>query len=298
MEKYSLTVFEQEVKGHRWLTKDATTNLVIATGMTEGSYRYDDFAKYLNANGINVFCLDHYGQGRNISHNGKGLWPHDGFNKCINNIHLNILHAKENGLPTILMGHSMGSFMVRGLIEKYPDEVEKVIFMGTGFQPQSLLFIGKTIASLITSKNNQDTKSMLLHNLSVGSYSKKVKRAKTEFDWLSHDEKQVLKYIENEQCGFVPSRGFYKWFFKGLYEINKPAKMRLISKKMSILLVSGDEDPVGNNGKGPTKLSLILKDKYRIDDVKNIVYKGMRHEILNEVNKLFVYKDILNFIIK
>jgi alpha-beta hydrolase superfamily lysophospholipase len=64
---------------------------------------------------------------------------------------------------------------------------------------------------------------------------------------------------------------------------------------MSILLIAGEGDPVGNKSKGPMKLAKLYK-RLGIKDVETIIYPNMRHEVLNETENKKVYSDVLAFL--
>ena len=80
---------------------------------------------------------------------------------------------------------------------------------------------------------------------------------------------------------------------KGLKSIQKKKNVKMISQTLPILIIGGEDDAVGNFGKGLEKLAALYK-KYNLN-VKLIIYEKMRHEILNEKDNLKVYNDILNF---
>lgn len=69
-----------------------------------------------------------------------------------------------------------------------------------------------------------------------------------------------------------------------------------INKNMPILILSGDDDPVGNYGKLVVKLYNTYKKQGL--NVQYKLYNGARHEILNETNKQEVYQDIIDFLAK
>ena len=122
--------------------------------------------------------------------------------------------------------------------------------------------------------------------------NKKFKNPKTDFDWLSRDDKEVQKYIEDPFCGVLFTCGFFYDFIKGLQEIENPKNLKKVPLDLPIYIMSGDKDPVGKNGKGV----LNLKNRYKKLGVKNLscrLYEGGRHEMLNEINKEEVMNDTL-----
>ena len=70
MEEINFTnSFNDTLYGHSWTINSPKFILLIVTGMAEHSARYNDFAEFINSNGGNVYCLDHYGQG--LGKNGE-----------------------------------------------------------------------------------------------------------------------------------------------------------------------------------------------------------------------------------
>ena len=287
--KYNDTLF-----GNAWEIKSPKKIMLLVTGMAENSARYDEFATFLNNNDIAVYCLDHYGQG--LGKNGKlGDVPEDYFFKMQETMlqYINLLKEKYPHLPIVLFAHSMGSFISQGFIEKYSTSIAKVVLCGTnGRNP--LTKIGNLYSKLFIHRNNFHKKAGLIHNLSIGTYEKTVHGSKSNNAWISYNEDNVEKYDNDEYSGYRPTNGFYKEFMKGLNSIQKTKNIKNISKSLRILIVGGDSDAVSNNGKGLLKLNSLYK-KYGLDS-RVIVYKHMRHEILNEKNNQQVFDDVLKFL--
>ena len=280
--------------GYCWPSDNPIGNVIIAHGMVEHSLRYDDFNKFLNKAGYNVFMVDHIGHGKN-QYLGKGVWPKDGFNECVDNIDVVIKHAKENGLPCVLIGHSMGSFMVQTYIQKYQDEaIKKVVLIGSS-GPQGLYKLGAFVAKCVGIFANKTKPSKFMNSMSFASYNNKTQK-RTAFDWLSTDDEQVDKYIQDEECGYIPSLQFFICFTDGLSKLHKKEGLAKINKEVPILIIAGKEDPVGNYGKSLEDLKK-LYDKYGIVN-ELVLYDNMRHEILNEKEKEKPYNAILEFIKK
>lgn len=280
--------------GNSWVVNSPKFILLIVTGMSENSARYDNFASYLNANEASVYCLDHYGQG--LGKNGElGNPGEDYFFKMQETINEYIaLLKKENpNVPVYLFAHSMGSFVTQGYIEKYSNTIKKVVLCGTNGR-SSLYKLGYLIAKLIVHKNNYNKKATLLHALSIGAYEKTVKNESSKNAWISFNKENVKRYDNDPFSGYLPTNGFYKEFLKGLNSIQKSKNIRNISKDLEILIVGGEFDAVSNNAKGLKNLHKLYKS-FNLDS-HLIIYENMRHEILNEDENMKVYEDILDFL--
>lgn len=286
----------QVVKGNKWIVSEEVKQVVVLShGMNEYTYRYNDFALYLNDNDINVMGLDHIGHGLNVDNTEDLLkWPKNGFDICVDNLALLINKLKEEGNEVILFAHSMGSFMGQSLIERYPGIVEKVILCGTS-GPSPLFGFGSALCkfhAFIT--GNGMKKSYFLNKVSFASYNSKVKEKRTEFDWLSVNKKNVDKYIADPYCGNVPSRNFFASFIGSIPKIFKKKNLNKIDIYSKVLFIVGSDDPVGGYVKSIKKLQRLYTDRKISSSL--IIYPGMRHEILNEDDKEIVYKDVLKFI--
>lgn len=297
MEKYSFkTVSGDLLKGHIWKIDNAKANIVIVTGMEEHSARYDDFAMFLNKNGYNVVCVDHYGQGENVTDLSKqGIVPSSFFSRSVKNIDDIVKLTKKNKLPTYLFAHSMGSFMIQDYVQRFADHVDKVVICGSnGPNAKKLFKLGFKLAKIIVTKKNREKRATTLEKLAIGSYAKSVKNRKTNCDWLSYNEENVKRYIDDPKCGGGSSNGFYYEFLKGNARLYNKKFLKKISSKINLLIIAGEDDPVGAFGKGPRKLFKMYK-KLGVNNVQLKMYENMRHEILNENNNQSVYNDILNF---
>ena len=296
-------VFEVELhdgfkmKGNAFLVDKGVANFVFITGMQEYSMRYKRLAEYLNENKVNVYILDHIGQGENVSsvEDQQKVTP-GAFDRTVEGLYLTILKAKENGLPTTQAGHSMGSFMTQARLERYPGAADKTLIVGSNGGQAFLMKLGYFLASIIVNKKNWDKPNKFLSNLGLGGYTKAIKDRKTDLDWLSYNEENVQKYIADPYCGHPNTSGFWKEFLKGMRILWSKKEMSKIQKGEKVLITSGEEDPVGQCGKGLKW----LQEKYLALGVESELklYPHMRHEIHNEDNYLEVYKDWLDFILK
>lgn len=293
------TVNGDSLYGFAWECEKPEGIVVIATGMEECAYRYDDFAKFLNKNNYNVYCVDHYGQGENaIKEEQLGIVPHSFFSKSVRVLDDVAKKYAIKDKPFIILGHSMGSFMVQDYIQRYNNHPTKAVIIGTNGPNGKLAYsAGYPLARLVCKFKGEEKRAKFLASLAVGAYSKAVKNRKTPVDWLSYNEENVKKYIADPKCGHPSSNGFYRELLKGNRRLYKKKFLSKINKDMPIYITAGAEDPVGANGKGPKALSK-LYGKYGIKNVELKIYDHMRHEILNEDAKETVYNDILNFIKK
>ena len=272
----------------------------IAHGMTEYIERYDEFARFMVENGILVVGNDHIGHGKSVDNEKE--WGYfakkDGGRYIVEDMyHLTkIMKEKYPDTPYYLLGHSMGSFMVRRYIMNYAEALTGTIIMGTGNQPYSMVIGGKALVKIEMLVKGERFRSKLVEIIMFGAYNKKIKDAKTPCDWLTTDNAIVEKYMNEPSCTFIFTLNGFDSLLDTILYIMKNRNINKIPKNLPILMTSGEEDPVGNYGKDVQTLYEKLK-KAGIHNIDLKLYKDCRHEILNEVTRQTVYKDILEWIL-
>ena len=293
------TVNHDILNGYSWEIDNPKGCIFLVTGMEECASRYESFAEFFCNNGYNVYSIDHYGQGDNAEEESKlGVVPASAFSKFVRVLDDLVKKYSIKNKPVIVFGHSMGSFIVQDYIQRYANHANKAIICGSdGPNSKGLYSIGYAIAKIVCKFKGTEKKGKFLRSLAIGSYAKSVKNRKTDCDWLSYNEDNVKNYMANPKCGKGSSNGFYRELLKGNHRLYKDKFLAKINKDLKILVAAGDADPVGHNGKGPTKLAEMYK-KLGIKDVSLKIYSHMRHEIHNETNKDQVLKDLLEFIEK
>ena len=268
----------------------------IIHGIAEYIDRYDEFMSFLADNGIIAVGTDHLGHGKSIeSDEQTGFFAYDnGWDYVVRDEEVLRLAMHENypELPIIVFGHSMGSFMARTLLIRYPDAFNAAIISGTGNQGAALVNGGLIMDNLVTGLKGAHHYNKFLNNLAFGSYNKIYDNPKTEYDWLSRDEANVQKYIDDPLCGFIPSCSLFRDMMTGVKFITNKKNLTAMNKDMPVYFMSGDMDPVGECGKGVQKAYNNFLEA-GMKDVSIKLYPGGRHEMLNEINKDEVYTDIL-----
>ena len=273
------------IKGWAFVAQEPKVNIVFLTGMCEHATRYGQLGKFLNEKGISLYVQDAPGQGLNIDkESGKGPqeWEPNDFDDTVDFAFQKIEELKKNtSLPTGIMGHSMGSFMVQRYLERHPGTVSFVGLIGSNGPCLAKMKISFALASFIVNKRNWDKPSHFIQSMGLGAYSRAIKGAKTPLDWLSYNE----------------DNGFWKEFLRGMSHLYEKKELRKISRDEKILLLAGEGDPVGEFGKGVRRLYDMYK-KIKVKDVTCIVYPNMRHEIINERENKQVYDEIANWALR
>ena len=277
-----------------WTSPNAKAYLHICHGMAEHIDRYLEFAEAMAKNGFNVFYHNHRGHGENeiLGHYSDT----DGWSKTIHDmcaVQDGIISDKT--LPLFLLGHSMGSFIAQGYAVRHGERLAGLILSGTNYQHPFMYYAGRIIATIEKKRIGLRTPSKTMDILSFASFNNHFKPTRTDFDWLSRDEEQVDKYINDALCGFPCSPETWIQLLSGLIEISDATNLAKIPSSLPMYLFGGDKDPVGRLGKGIPALEQKLRQTGH-DSVTSKLYKEGRHEMLNETCKEQVYSDINTWI--
>ena len=290
---------QKEIQAYSWNNTDYVIGAVqIFHGMSEHALRYRNFAWFLNQNGFAVFANDHRGHGKTAENkNELGIIGKDGFNMIVEDEYclFSIIKEKYPCKPVFVLGHSFGSFVAQEYIIRYGKEVSGVILSGSAMQKGPDIVMGMQIASLQRKLFGEEKKGNLLGLLSFGTYNRRIHDARHRFSWLSTDEEEVVRYEQDPLCGATVSIGFYYYMLKAFKGLYSEKRIGDVPADLPILIVSGEEDPVGAYGKRVKK----LYKWYQSHDLRNVqmkLYPGMRHEVLNERKRQEVYCDILNWL--
>ena len=272
----------------------------LAHGITEHIGRYDAFAKFLAEHGFLVVGNDHIGHGQSItSEEDLGYFAElDGWEIVVGDMRklYNLTSQEFKGLPYFLFGHSMGSFLARTYIIKYPNTgLNGVILSGTAQPGSTVMKSGRTISSAEVSRRGGKNRSQLLNNLAFGNYNNGIEKKRTDYDWLTRDEAIVDAYIADPLCGYVPTAGLINDMLNGMIYNSRRINCDRMDPKLPVFFISGDKDPVGDDGKGVQKIYTYFLNA-NMEDVTLKLYHNCRHELLNELCKEQVMNDVLDWI--
>jgi len=304
----------------RWKTPYAPKAVLhIVHGMAEYSWRYGRLARCLVSEGIEVWAADQRGHGettknpKNDPENGGRLGhcaDGDGFARVTLDIDiLNKAIRKEYPkLPIFLFGHSWGSYIAQNYIENYDSQasgegshvhagLSGCILSGTRGPDGLKIPLGAAILTFYAFVIGERHASRVARALADGPYTKAFKPIRTNFDWLSRDEKEVDAYVNDSFCGKLCSVGFYRDLGRGLKRIHKTEEMAKIRKELSIYIFSGSADPAGEMGKSPAALAVAYRH-LGIRDLETVLYPDARHETLNETNRDEVQESLLSWLLR
>ena len=268
--------------GYIWLPEGEVKAVVqIAHGMTEHMGRYEAFADHLCPMRIAVAGFDLRGHGKNPGDPETASFGEGGWSASVEDMRMfyELLKNRFSGAPLYMLGFSLGSFLLREYLIKYPGEGEIVgaVIMGTGHQPGWLLSVMMGIVKGQIKKSGFDGTTDLVRKLSFGTYNQKFKPNRTAADWLCADEIELNGYLTDPLVRKDISAGL----FLELLGSMKRAGNACCYGKLPVLLISGQDDPVGDGGKGVRALCQRMK-KAGTENVTMKLFSGARHDLLHE----------------
>lgn len=276
-----------QLHGMRWEPDGGSVRAVlqICHGVAEHIARYDAFARYLNGLGIAVVGHDHLGHGLSLPEGGTPVYfgESNTWNTVVDDIY--VLHQRIRlwypDVPLCIMGHSMGSFLTRTYLIRYPGTVKAAVIMGTGWQPKAVIAGGMAVAKAVGAVVGDNGTSDLVTNLAFGAYNKLFAPNRTSCDWLSADEGNVDAYMADPLCGADATVGLFRQMLSGIRFNQKLSNLRQMDPRIPVLFVAGEKDPVGDCGNGVRRTYQEFR-RAGVQDCTLKLYPGLRHEILNE----------------
>lgn len=285
---------------YRWMLPagvQAKAAVQIAHGAAEHALRYRRFALFLNAAGYVVYANDHRGHGKTAGSLEKaGIAGADGWNRMVDDMKLlsDRIRSENPGLPLVLFGHSMGSFLAQQYIQSWGSALAGVVLSGTtGSLGDNLPMVIAAVEQDIE-RQGPDAPSAVFGQMFAG-FNAPFEPVKTGFEWLSRDEAEVQKYVDDPWCGFPFTNALVADMLKGGQALWSPENEARIPTDLSVLMVAGAMDPVG----GFAAQVQALAARYRTLGVKDLtvkLYADARHEVLNETNRDEVQQDILDWL--
>ena len=287
--KMKIDFFEWEsadicFRGIMWLPDgQPKAVLQITHGMTEHIGRYENFARSMTENEIAVCGFDLRGHGRNgtdreIASFGKGGWE-----LSLKDMRAFYLEIKKRmgDIPYFMFGFSLGSFLLREYLGIYPEGIDGAVIVGTGYQPGWVLSLMKAIVKGEWKKAEFDGTTALVKKLSFETYNQSFKPNRTASDWLCADERELDAYIGDPLCRNGISAGLFWQLLDSMKRTGKKKAALSWKKDMPVLLLSGANDPVGNNGKG---VETVYRQwtKLKMTDVTMKLFANARHDLFHE----------------
>lgn len=275
-----------------WSPESPVATLQIAHGMIEHIARYEPLALHLNGLGIAVIGHDHLGHGRTSPDDHGTIAESDGDEHLVEDLYLvtQRIDSDHPGIPHFILGHSMGSYVVRRYITRYGDMVDGVVLVGTGNQPPAVVGFARFLANTLVRMKGPRYVSPMLNRMVLENYDKRFREPDMRNRWLSRDPAAIEAYNSDPFCSFKFTVSGYRDLFTLIGKDVCGQDIERIPKGLPVILLSGSEDPVGDDGKGVEKARRLLEKAGLHPEMK--LYEGARHELMNETNRDEVYADI------
>lgn len=268
----------------------------IAHGMSEYKERYEDLMQFLCEHNFLCIINDHRGHGKSISSaEDYGYFYDKTGDYIVDDLHQITNHIKDEypNLPVYLLGHSMGSLVVRKYLKKYDRDIDKLIVCGSPSE-NNLTGIAILLSKLVSFFKGDHYRSNFLQNISIGNYDKPFK-GEIKNAWINSDVKKVKEYNDDEKSGFIfTANGFLNLFIL-LRDTYSKKGWVFANPNLEILFIAGEKDPVIINESAWLNSMTFLRE-IGYQNIEHILYPNDRHEILNEINKEEVYMDIYKFL--
>ncbi|WP_215143493.1 alpha/beta fold hydrolase [Exiguobacterium qingdaonense] len=274
--------------------EQAIGKIFIFHGMLEHYERYIDLAQYMSKNGYDVFVCDLRGAG--ASAHEQSTYGHlpsgTGFQQLVEDAQY-MLDEYSDERPTYLLGHSFGSLLVRRLGQIMGHALSGIVAVAPPPHPGVAGEIGHRFIATAVKRKGETYQSKFFERLLFGRYNLKFLPARTDSDWISSIPDEVDSYIDDPNCGGLPSLGFLHEVTHASLDVTTSARIHEHPKSLPVLFVAGADDPVTHDGEG---LNGIIQ-KYRKADIEPSVatYDNARHEILRETHRQQVWSHILSW---
>lgn len=282
----------------QWLPEGDPVGVVqIIHGINEYVGRYDELARFLTGHGYLVVGEDHPGHGYSVGKDDQFGYLTGGWMGTVKIVHqlCRKTMAEHPGIPYIMLGHSMGSFLLRTYLYTYHDPISAALISGTSWMPAATYPAALLLCREEKARIGERSFSPLLFNLAFGSYNKPFEPAASPYEWICARQEVVDTYADNPFCTWKPSIQLFTEMMKGMQMNQKKVNLAKMRKDLPLFFFAGQLDPVGNMGNGVLQAVLAFKEA-GMRDVLVELYPNMRHECHNEEDRYKVFEDILAWI--
>lgn len=286
---------------HLWPAQgEARCVMHIIHGLAEHAERYARFAASLTVRGFAVYAHDQRGHGHTAqSREELGFFAErDGWERVVRDAEELLIeeNARHAGLPLVLFGHSLGSFVAQQVIFRQSERLAAAVLSGANGARNPLASAGRLIARAERRRHGMRSSSPLITRLAFGNFNRKFAPARTAFDWLSRDEAEVDKYVNDPLCGFDCATQLWVDFLDGIADTLNPAHKKRVRRDLPLYIIAGGHDPACAGGRG----ALALAEAYHAAGLMNVtckIYPDARHELLNETNRDEVTQDLIGWLL-
>lgn len=298
MKEFNFLSSDNETNIHMvmWEPKNEAKLIVqIIHGVTENIMRYEELAHFLNERDILVVGIDLLGHGLSTNSGNKKMYfgKEGSWFDVVKDVDtcLSIVKKDYPNIPYVMLGFSLGSFLLRTYLIDYPNNCDGAIIIGTGQTSNFQIVLAQMVVKNETKKYGDNVATEQIRKLTFETYNKKFAPNRTPYDWLCSNNEELDKYINDPLRGEAMTVGLFREMLSGMKYTGNIRNIKKMNKDIPILLLSGSQDPVGDFGKGFDKAIRRFK-RANIQSISSILYSNLRHDILHENIRLKIYNDI------
>lgn len=270
------------------LTDTPRAVVQINHGMAEHGARYERFADRLVDHGYSVVAHDHRGHGRTEAPDATpGIFAReDGWQKVVDDVDAvnGRISELEPAVPIVCFGHSMGAIVALNYAMRHPDRIAALALWNAGVETGALLSASRALLKSERFFKGSDVPSGLAGKLTFDAWNREFAPNRTDFDWLSRDEREVDKYIADPLCGFDVSIGLWLAVTDGVRYGADDANLARLPEGLPVHLQAGETDPCAQHGKAVSHIAERMRER-GMADVTFSLLPETRHESLNEINR-------------
>ena len=262
---------------------EITVLVSVIHGMTEHFGRYEAFAERLTKEGAVVAGFDLRGHGLNADAGDTAYFGEDGWENTLKDMRIfsEFLMDTYPGIPHVMLGFSLGSFLLREYLTLHPEDADGAIVMGSGEQSALLLSVMKAIVGKEVRKAGADGTTPLIQKLSFGAYNARFRPNTTECDWLIAGEEARKYYLSDPLNKKNISAGLFYSLISAMKRTGGQNLVKNWRREMPVLLLSGAEDSVGDFSKGVNRMEERMK-KAGMKRVRKTLIAGGRHVLIGD----------------
>lgn len=284
------------IHGYRWYDPELKIRgvLQMVHGMLEYIDRYEELAEYMASEGYFVVGHDHLGHGESVNAPSElGYVGEQGAVFWLRDMELirRMAASYAPKAPYIMLGHSMGSFLVRRYLIYHGKRVDGAVIMGTGQQPAPLIKAGLLTACFSKLGKGGRGHDRLLNLMTCEGFAKRYPDNARTGSWMSRDPQVLIQALQDPKMNYEFSLNAFEALFRTAEEAVDPKRAARMPKELPLLVMAGEEDPVGGNGKGVRRFAAMLK-KIGMKRVTCMFYPRNRHELIHDLDKDRVMRDI------
>lgn len=277
--------------------------LQISHGMLEYIDRYDAFACFMAGQGIAVVGNDHLGHGASVQ--SQQEWGYfaqgDGSEILVSDLHTlrEMVQRDYPGVPYFLLGHSMGSFILRRYLMEHGSGLNGAVISGTGYKAEVLADIFLAVCRVLAAARGWHCRSKVAEALFFSGSFHQFNMDGTDpaNSWLTSDADVVRRYFADPRCTFPFTVSGYYTITRLLKTIQRPAEIAKTPQELPLLFLSGADDPVGEFGKGVRRVCELYR-RAGHDKLELTLYPHARHEVLNEIGREQYWQDLAQWVRK